>query len=190
LPEGSVDHQHGVVATLPLVTPVELVRWPRDDARRVLLARRGVPCLLLVAAGAELPATIGPTEDWVRLPADERDVSVRAQSLCHRLARAAADRPRVGDGVVTHAGRQAPLSAAEATVLEVLLDETGSVVSRGKLEAAVWPDGPPSPRSLDALLYRLRRRAAGVNVHVLAARGRGFTVDVGPLALGGRSGPS
>jgi DNA-binding response OmpR family regulator len=175
---------------LPLVAPVELVSWPRDEARRVLLARRGVPCLLLVAADAELPEAIGPTEDWVRLPADERDVGVRAQSLCLRLASAAADRPRVGDGVVVHAGWRAPLSASEATVLELLLESEGRIVSRGRLEEAAWPDGPPSPRSLDSLLYRLRRRAAAVNIHVLAARGRGFTVDVGPLACRARTGPS
>jgi hypothetical protein len=168
---------------LPPIAPVELVSWPRDDARRVLLARRGVPCLLLVAPDAELPASIGPSEDWLRLPADERDVGVRAQNLCRRLVRAAAARPRVADGIVMHDGRRARLSAAEATVLEVLLDAVGSVVSRAQLEARVWPDGPPSPRSLDALVYRLRRRAAVVNVHVLAARGQGFTVDVGPFVV-------
>jgi DNA-binding response OmpR family regulator len=156
----------------------------------VLLARRGVPCLLLVAVDAELPVVIGPTEDWVRLPADERDVAVRAQSLCRRLASAAADRPHVADGVVAHAGRKAPLSSAEATVLRLLLDSEGRVVSRAQLEAAAWPGGAPSRRSLDSLVYRLRRRAAAVNIHVLAARGRGFTVDVGPLALRARTGQS
>jgi hypothetical protein len=182
--------QHVDMASLPPVTPVELVHWPRDQAHRALLARRGVPCVLLVAADADLPVSIGPTEDWIRLPADEHDVGLRAQSLCWRLARAAAEPPRIADGVVVHAGRRAPLSATEAKALEILLDAAGSVVSRRHLEAAVWPEGRPSPRSLDALLYRLRRRVAAVNIQVLAARGQGFTVDVGVLAVGGRSKPS
>jgi hypothetical protein len=175
------------VASLPPIAPVELVHWPRDEAHRALLARCGVPCVLLVAADADVPDSIGPTEDWVRLPADERDVGMRAQNLCWRLARAAAEQPRVADGVVVHAGLRAPLSATEARALEVLLDAAGRVVSRRRLEAAVWPEGRPSPRSLDALLYRLRRRLAAVNIHVLAARGQGFSVDVGALAVESRA---
>jgi DNA-binding response OmpR family regulator len=77
------------------------------------------------------------------------------------------------------------LSAAEAKALEVLLDASGAVVSRRELEVAVWPDGAPSNRSLDALLYRLRQRTAAVNIHVRAARGLGFIVDAGPLAAHG-----
>lgn len=176
------------MAVLPPVGPVELVHWPRDELRRVLLARRGVPCLLLVAAEAELPASIGATEDWVRLPTDERDVSARALGLCRRLAHDAAELPRVEQGLVVHAGRRTPLSAAEAKALEVLLDASGAVVSRRQLEAAVWPDGPPSIRSLDALVYRLRQRVGAVNIHVVAVRGLGFAVDTGPLAEDGASG--
>ena len=118
------------------------------------------------------------------MPADERDVGVRAQNLCRRLAADAAERPQVADGAVVHAGRRALLSAAEATALDVLLDAAGTVVPRARLAAAVWPDGPPSPRSLDALLYRLRRHAAAVNIQVLASRGRGVMVDPGPVASG------
>jgi hypothetical protein len=172
------------MASLPPEAPVELVHWPRDESRRTLLARRGVPCLLLVQPGAALPDSIGPTEEWLRLPADERDVAVRAESLCRRLARAAAEQPLIEGGVVVHAGRRAPLSAAEATALAVLLDAVGTVVPRARLEAAVWPDGAPNARSLDALLYRLRRRAAAVNIHVHTARRIGYTIDVGPVAIG------
>jgi hypothetical protein len=169
------------MVTLPPAAPVELLHWPRDGARRALLAARGIPCLLLVAADAELPESIGPSEDWVRLPADERDVGTRARALCRRLSRTNAQRPRLGDGVVVHAGQRATLSAAETTALQALLDAGGRIVSRTELEAAIWPNGRPGRRSLDSLMYRLRRRAAGVNIHVLAARGYGFALDAGPL---------
>ena len=168
---------------LPADSPVELVHWPRDEERRAVYAPLGVPCLLLVAEGAALPHSIGPAEDWVRLPSDERDVAARAQRLCRRLARVAAERPHLVAGSVVHGGRRAPLSELEAKALEVLLDAVGTIVPRERLTAAVWPDGPPSPRSLDALLYRLRQRASTVNIHVLAARGRGLTLEVGIAAL-------
>jgi DNA-binding response OmpR family regulator len=112
---------------------------------------------------------------------------MRAEGLCRRLARDAAESPRVAHGVVVHGGLRASLSVAEATVLEVLLGASGAVVPRPQLESAVWPDGPPSTRSLDALLYRLRRRIAAVNIHVATARGLGYTVDTGPLAIDGAS---
>jgi DNA-binding response OmpR family regulator len=170
------------MAQLPPDAPVELVHWPRDAARREALARGGVSCLLLVARGAQLPDAVATTEDWVRLPADERDVVVRARSLCRRLARAAAELPIVEDGFVLHAGHRAQLSEAEAAAMQCLLEAAGSVVSREALSAAVWPAGPPSERSLDALLNRLRQRTSALNIHLRAERGRGYAVDVGPVA--------
>lgn len=166
---------------LPEEAPVELLHWPRNEEQRQTFTRRGVPCLLLVAAGAELPESISINENWVRLPADERDVAARAQDLCRRLARAAAAQPQIDAGMVTHGGRRAQLSATEASALAVLLNANGTVVSREQLAVAVWPGGQPSARSLDALLYRLRRRVAAVNIHVLASRSRGFAVDLGPF---------
>ena len=91
------------MAMLPPDSPVELVHWPRDEAQRARLARSGVPCLLLVAPDADLPVSFALTEDWLRLPADERDVHARVQLLCRRLAFDAMGRPVVGNGVVEHA---------------------------------------------------------------------------------------
>jgi DNA-binding response OmpR family regulator len=138
---------------------------------------------LLVARDAELPRSIGPAEDWVRMPADERDVAARARNLCRRLAQVATEPPRVVAGTVVHGDRRAVLSDLEAKALEVLLDAVGTIVPRERLTASVWPEGPPSPRSLDALLYRLRQRTAEVNIHVLASRGRGVTVEIGSAGL-------
>jgi DNA-binding response OmpR family regulator len=168
---------------LPDDSPVELVHWPRDEARRAAYARRGVPCLLLVARDAELPRSIGPAEDWVRMPADERDVAARARNLCRRLALVATEPPRVVAGTVVHGDRRAVLSDLEAKALEVLLDAVGTIVPRERLTASVWPEGPPSPRSLDALLYRLRQRTPEVNNQLLASRGRGVTVEIGSAGL-------
>jgi DNA-binding response OmpR family regulator len=161
-------------------TPVELLRWPSEDGRRGVLARSGVPCLLLVEPDADLPRSIGPAEDWIRLPADEADIAARAVALCRRLATHAATAPVVRDGVLHHGGESTMLQPAEATFVQTLLD-AGTVLSREGLEAALWPDGAPTPRSLEALVYRLRLRLRPLNVHVVAARGRGYAIDVGPV---------
>ena len=61
-------------------TPVEvaLLHWPRDAAARAHLAAAMLPRLLLVPAGEEPPQPGDEMEDWIRLPADERDVAARA----------------------------------------------------------------------------------------------------------------
>jgi hypothetical protein len=69
---------------------VELIHWPTDLARRDHLAAAGQPRLLLVAPDALPPAVIDATEDWVRLPSDEREVALRIQHLL-RMATTRAD---------------------------------------------------------------------------------------------------
>jgi hypothetical protein len=67
-------------------TDVALVPWPAEASAVAELARGRRPRVLLVAAASEPPDVRDPLEDWVRVPADHRDVEVRAR----RLARFAA----------------------------------------------------------------------------------------------------
>jgi hypothetical protein len=81
---------------------VALVPWPAEATRAETLALAARPRLLLVAADAAPPDVRDVLEDWVRVPADERDVEVRAR----RLARIAIARRSPGNG----AGRTARAS--------------------------------------------------------------------------------
>jgi len=165
-------------ALSPAAAGVELVHWPRDEVLRDRLARAGVPRLLLVEADAAPPATIGVDEDWIRLPADERDVAVRAQRLARLSGHLLSERPVVDRNRVLHrGGTTVVLSAAEATVVELLLANAGRVVPRARLEAALWADGvAPGPKAVAAVVYRLRRRLAGMSLCVRSARNRGFVL--------------
>ena len=167
--------------------PVELVHWPREQGRRDALARAGVPLLLLVPSGERPPAHLALREDWIRVPADERDLYARARRL-GRLAATDAEPPRLDPevGRLTRAGRTVALSRSEADVLATLLAEPGRIVPRDQLVTAIWPDGAPSARALDSLVYRLRRRVSDLGVVVLTARGRGFLVD--RASVGGDAG--
>jgi len=157
---------------------VELVQWPRDEVLRDRLARAGVPRLLLVEADAAPPLTIGVDEDWVRLPADERDVAVRAARLARLSVRLSSERPVLDRNRVLHrGGATVVLSTAEAIVVDLLLANAGRIVPREQLESAVWPNGDvPSSKAVNAVVYRLRRRLAGLSLCVRAARGRGFVI--------------
>jgi DNA-binding response OmpR family regulator len=152
---------------------IALVRWPRDHERRAQLASTRVPCLLLVEPDAA-PPVVDEWEDWIHLPADERDVSTRLQALARRVCRPVL----VDEAVLRNSYGVVMLAIAEAAVIRELLDSDGALVSRKQLERALWPDGPPSTRALDDLIYRLRRRIKPLRLNIFTARGRGFVLGV------------
>jgi DNA-binding response OmpR family regulator len=152
---------------------VALVHWPREADRRTRLLAGRVPCLLLVAPDAD-PPVVEDWEDWICLPADERDVSVRL----HGLARRVCQPQFVDDDVLRNSYGTVVLPPAERTIARALLESRGTLVSRAQLTAQVWPDQPPSARALDDLVYRLRRHLRPLHLDVFTARGRGFLIGV------------
>src|SRR5689334_98686 len=73
----------GAVTTSSVDGPVtqrrsaQLLRWPAEADRR---GPADQPCLWLLPPG-ELPPLPKAGEDWIRMPADERDVAVRLRQL-------------------------------------------------------------------------------------------------------------
>lgn len=159
-------------------TGVELLAWPADESRRRALARAGVPRLLLVDADADAPEGVGLDEDWLRLPLDPRDLHARLQRLARVVEQLQHDHPVLDPSHIVHfGGTSVVLSAAQASVTELLLGQPGRVVPRNELESALWPDGAPGPKALDGVVFRLRRRLAGLGLVVRSAHGRGFSID-------------
>lgn len=160
---------------LPGVT-VELVQWPHDVTLRSALARAGVARLLLVAPDAEPPMDVAVDEDWIRTPADERDIIYRAKRLSSWMAQLSDSRLVLDEDVAHRGGKAVVLGRSCASLLATLLEHR-SWVSRADLELAVWPSGPPSARALDNLLYRLRTKLEPLGVSVRTAPGRGVFVE-------------
>ena len=155
---------------------VELLQWPADADRREELRREGRPRLLLVGPGV-YPPGLFELEDWVRLPADERDVSVRLQRLSHvgRPAPLAPGDVVVDDrGLVHWRGGRAVLPATEAAMMRVLAEEPGRLVTRARLMAVAWPDGGRRANSLDSRVFTLRRRLARIGLAIDTVRTHGF----------------
>jgi two-component system OmpR family response regulator len=157
---------------------VELVHWPRDEVLRRRLARAGVARLLLVEQDAAAPTAVGVDEDWIRLPADERELWTRAERLCRLSAALDRELPVLHEGrVLTHGAGTVVLSKSEAVVIRLLLDSIGNVVPRQVLDDALWPAGAPrSGRALDALIERLRRRIVGLHLCIRSVRTKGFLI--------------
>jgi hypothetical protein len=162
----------------PSAVPVALVHWPTETAVRATLAADGLPRLLLVAADAEPPDDFDDLEDWIRLPADERDVSVRVKALGER-ARRVVSPPVLLDGwLLRFGGREAALPESEAAVVGRLLARWGELVSRDDLAACLRPGRGGRAAGLDDVVYRLRRRLRPLGLEIHAARARGLMLHL------------
>jgi DNA-binding response OmpR family regulator len=135
------------------------------------MADLGLPRLLVLAPGTAAPR-LDDDEDWIRAPADERDVAARLAVL--RLRH---DRVRL-EGPLLHTARgTVGLSPREEAVAAVLLADAGQVVARPAIEAALGGPTGVSARTVDDTVYRLRRRLRPLGLDVFASPGRGFTLS-------------
>lgn len=175
---GEVDDTYAV----PTVAGVALLSWPSEEPLRRQLAAAHQPRLLLIeAADVSPPPAADELEDWIRVPIDSDELSIRCASLAQR-ARTVVAPPAARldtDGVLHVDDRWVALPQLEANVLRLLLDHHGELVRREALTRGTWPDTRPAdPRALDGVVKRLRRRTAPLGVKVHTITGHGFLVEV------------
>jgi two-component system OmpR family response regulator len=156
---------------------VVLVRWPEEDVRLRELRETGSPRLLLLNGESEPPESADCLEDWIRLPADDRDVRARVARLASR-SETQQPAPQVdGDGLLRYRGRWVALSPVESALAITLVDRFGAVVGRDTLARRAWPEGTPTRNALDVHMLRLRRRIAPLGVEVRTVRSRGYLMQ-------------
>lgn len=171
-PEGSPARRSGPV--------VELLRWPAQATHRDELRREGRPCVWLLD-GWELPPELGPFEDWVRVPVDERDLHARMQRLAGRAGGGSGSGAigpgavAVGDdGLLVFGGRRVVVPAVEAAILNRLGETPDRVVPRSELAQLAWSGDARSSRALDSRIHPLRGRLAPLGLAIHTIRGRGY----------------
>jgi hypothetical protein len=100
--------KHGVprLASVDVV----LVRWPEEEGRLGRLRTDGTPRLLLVGPQEPPPESVDCLEDWIRLPADDRDVRARVASLASRAAQERTAPELDEDGLLRFRGEWVSLS--------------------------------------------------------------------------------
>ncbi len=160
------------------VVDVVLVRWPLEQERRVRLQQEGRARLLLVEEGVAPPSISDCLEDWVRVPAEEADISARVETLDARVREHERQVPELDiDGVLRFDGGWVGLPPVEARLMESLIARFGAVVSREQLARAGWPDGAPGRNALDVHVLRLRRRIAPLGLAIKTVRSRGYLLE-------------
>jgi two-component system, OmpR family, response regulator RegX3 len=155
-----------------------------------------VPIIMLTARGEETDRIVGlelGADDYIVKPFSAREVAARIRAVLRRSAATARAAEREGPlaagplsldpdrRTATHDGRELDLTRKEFEVLELLMRESGSVVSRERLIDEVWDvNWFGSTKTLDVHVSSLRRKlgddsAAPRFIHTI--RGVGFRFE-------------
>lgn len=155
---------------------VLVIRWPADGDLLDRARAGEVPRLLVVEAGDEPPAEWDAFEDWVRLPADARDVEVRVASL-RRHAAHARPRPAVdGFDRLLYDRRWVALSPNDYKLIEPLVERFDEVVPYEEIVALLASTDGGAPVAGRVRLTRLRRRIAPLGLEIRTVRPHGLSL--------------
>ena len=144
-----------------------------------------LPVLILTARDATGDKVLGldaGADDYLVKPIDLDELAARIRALTRRTAGRAAPLLTHGDlaldpaaHTVTLAGQIVELSSREFSLLQMLLENTGRVLSRSQLEQSVygWHDEPES-NALEVLIHHLRKKLGSHLIRTL--RGVGYTI--------------
>ncbi len=139
---------------------------------RRLRARSDIPIIMVSAKDAEVDRVVGlelGADDYITKPFSSRELIARIRAVLRRGAAATIDldAPVEARGVrvdrsrheVHVDGRKVDLPPKEFDLLELLVENAGLVVTRGRLIEEVWgPDYVGDTKTLDVHVRRLRTR--------------------------------
>ena len=179
----ALDGEHELVVLdvmLPGGSGLELVKTVRESSN--------VPLLLLSAAGETVDRIIGlqiGADDYLAKPFEPQELAARIHAILRRTRDISKDGSeiKVGDlalsvsrRVVSRAETPVDLTAAEFNVLECLLRNAGSVVTRETLaERALGRPLAPFDRSVDVHVHNLRKKiSASPDERIKTIRGVGY----------------
>jgi len=162
---------------------------PKVDGMDVLkrLRARGqtLPVLILTArdaTGDKVGGLDAGADDYLVKPIDLDELAARARALTRRSAGRAA--PLLCHGELTldpaahrvsRGGQTVDLSSREFSLLQLLLENAGRVLSRSQLEQSMygWGDEPDS-NALEVHIHHLRKKLGSELIRTL--RGVGYTI--------------
>ncbi len=164
------------------------------DVCRSLRQRSNVPVIMLTAKDSEVDKVVGlelGADDYVTKPYSSRELLARIKAVLRRLAEpeellpttleSGPVRMDVERHVVTVRGDQVSFPLKEFELLEMLLRNSGRVLTRGQLIDRVWgSDYVGDTKTLDVHVKRLRAKVEsdpGSPTHILTVRGLGYKFE-------------
>jgi two-component system, OmpR family, response regulator RegX3 len=167
---------------------------PGTEVCRALRARSSVPVIMLTAKDSEIDKVVGlelGADDYVTKPYSSRELVARVRAVLRRrgepeelvppTVEAGPVRMDVERHVVTVSGASVQLPLKEFELLEMLLRNTGRVLTRGQLIDRVWgADYVGDTKTLDVHVKRLRSKIEpdpSSPRHLVTVRGLGYKFE-------------
>ncbi len=161
---------------------------------RQLRTRSTVPVIMLTAKDSEIDKVVGleiGADDYVTKPYSSRELLARVKAVLRRgqesdeltpaTLEAGPVRMDVDRHVVTVSGEHVSLPLKEFELLELLLRNTGRVLTRHQLIDRVWgSDYVGDTKTLDVHVKRLRSKVEsdpGTPRHLVTVRGLGYKFE-------------
>lgn len=161
---------------------------------RAIRSRSNVPVIMLTAKDSEIDKVVGleiGADDYVTKPYSSRELLARIKAVLRRLAEpedllpatieAGPVRMDVERHIVTVSGQPTPLPLKEFELLEMLLRNTGRVLTRMQLIDRVWgSDYVGDTKTLDVHVKRLRAKIEPDPAdprHIVTVRGLGYKFE-------------
>jgi two-component system OmpR family response regulator/two-component system response regulator QseB len=163
---------------LPALTGMEVLRRARGRGQTM-------PILILTArdaTGDKVAGLDAGADDYLVKPIDLDELAARIRALTRRSAGRAAPLLVHGDLAVdpaarsvSLAGQPVELSGREFSLLQMLLENAGRVLTRSQLEQSLygWRDEPDS-NALEVHIHHLRKKLGSELIRTL--RGVGYTI--------------
>jgi len=154
---------------------VAVLHWPREAEEAERLERQGIPHLLLVEEGASPPLSSSCVEDWVALPATDREIQIRLVNLARRSANHSPPITVDELGQLSYGGTSLFLSPIDQRLAQALVENFGTVVTERELIERVWPDGATN-QALRVHVSRLRQRLLPLRLTITCVRSTGYVM--------------
>jgi two-component system, OmpR family, response regulator QseB len=163
---------------LPRLSGMEVLKRARDRGRTT-------PVLILTArdaTGDKVSGLDAGADDYLVKPVDIDELTARIRALTRRSAGRATPLLTHGNLAldpaahsVTLAGQPVDLASREFSLLQMLLESAGRVLTRSQLEQSLygWGDEPDS-NALEVHIHHLRRKLGSELIRTL--RGVGYTI--------------
>ncbi len=187
----SVEEAHAAIALADYDVILLDLSLPDGDGRDVLNAvrqRQSHAFVIVVTARGDVVSRVGAlnagADDYIVKPFSDEELIARIRAV-RRRARQIQDEVLVAGNVrldtgsltLTIAGRTVVMPRRELSVLMALLHQPGRVLSKERLERAIYTlDTEVTANAVEAAVSRLRRRLSqeGASVDLVAMRGIGY----------------
>lgn len=190
----SLDMAHAALELVDYDVMILDLSLPDGDGRELLdrlrRSERGTLVLVVTARGdvvSRVQILDAGADDYIVKPVDGDELIARVRALGRRARQLQSQQLNFGNVCLDKASltltvdnNLVGISPRELSALSVLMSFHGRVVSRDKLEGAIYTfDNEVTENAIEATVSRLRRRlqSSGATIEIVAMRGIGYVLS-------------